>query len=166
MKKMIQQILDLFDNAYGGDVLIGERDNQYLHFSYDEIKILLKKLKKYDCFKVVWSEDGLGLVKVKKHQREKGDVVITVSELFNLLLKSKRPRDVSSREEIYYFHLPCEGDNRKIDDKNEKRKTIKKKSSIRFDWHDHYLEGLRIHGNIDDAEAHADEMKRKLLDKI
>ncbi|MFW5890718.1 MAG: hypothetical protein ACOCUI_00700 [bacterium] len=35
----------------------------------------------------------------------------------------------------------------------------KKKQKPRFDWHDHYLEGLRMHGNVDDAEAHADEMK-------
>lgn len=166
MKKMIQQILDLFDNAYGGDVLIGERDNQYLHFSYAEIKILLKKLKKHDCFKIVRSEEGSTLVKVQKHQREKEDVVMTVSELFDLLLKSKRPSDVSSKEDIYYFHLPYGENNRKIYEKNEERKMIKKNSSIRFDWHDHYLEGLRIHGNIDDAEAYADEMKRKVINKI
>lgn len=35
----------------------------------------------------------------------------------------------------------------------------------RFDWHDHYLEGLRIHGNKDDAEAHADAMRREVSGK-
>lgn len=37
----------------------------------------------------------------------------------------------------------------------------KRKPAKRFDWHDHYLEGMRMHGNIGDAEAHADEMEKR-----
>lgn len=49
--------------------------------------------------------------------------------------------------------------------------TQKKKSSIftvkkpvkreKFDWDEAYLEGLRIHGNRDDAESHADDEEYK-----
>ena len=38
------------------------------------------------------------------------------------------------------------------------KKHVKKR---RFDWNDAYLEGLRIHGNIDDAESHADDEEQK-----
>lgn len=45
--------------------------------------------------------------------------------------------------------------------KNKKSNSIwtvsKPKKKKRFDWDEAYLEGLRIHGNIDDAEAHADD---------
>lgn len=40
----------------------------------------------------------------------------------------------------------------------DRKKVVKKE---RFDWHDAYLEGLRIHGNIDDAESHADDEEYK-----
>ncbi len=33
---------------------------------------------------------------------------------------------------------------------------------VRFDWYEHYLEGMRMHGNKDDAEAHADAMRKKI----
>ena len=39
--------------------------------------------------------------------------------------------------------------------------SIQKKTKPTIDWHDHYLEGLRIHGSKDDAEAHADDQLRK-----
>jgi len=37
----------------------------------------------------------------------------------------------------------------------------KRTPTKRFDWHDHYLEGMRMHGNVGDAEPHADEMEKR-----
>ena len=40
-----------------------------------------------------------------------------------------------------------------------------KQKKINFDWDEAFLEGLRTHGNVDDAEAHADDEKTK-FDKL
>lgn len=166
MKKRFKEILDTFDNAYGGDVLIHESENQYLHFSYEEISILLKKLKKKDRFKIVRINNHFQLVKIKRHPIGKQEGVLTVSELLGRLLEAKKPDDISSRKEVYTLNSPCEERFVSNHKKIKRGKIDTKKPNIRFDWHDHYLEGLRIHGNMDDAEAYADEMKRKLLGKI
>jgi hypothetical protein len=42
--------------------------------------------------------------------------------------------------------------------------TFRKASkTVPFDWDEAYLEGIRIHGNIDDAECHADDEKTKFM---
>lgn len=54
---------------------------------------------------------------------------------------------------------------------NHKKRKLKEKkqienSDVKFDWNDEFLEGMRIFGNLDEAEAYADEMKRKKTGKI
>lgn len=87
-----------------------------------------------------------------------------------LLNNITKPETVSPRnyEININVNFGNEG-NLNIDNDHQKHnvKPVKMtRKKVGFDWNDHYLEGLRIHGNIDDAESHADDMKRKITGRI
>lgn len=76
--------------------------------------------------------------------------------------------EVFTEKFIGYEHLNKDYNvytaNKKAGSLKEKKESNLEKP--RFDWHDEFLEGMRIFGNIDEAEAYADEMKRKKTGKI
>jgi|GEM_PF-4337824 len=158
MKQSQQQnILAFFANAYGGDVPIFE-GRAFLHLSYQEVKDLfrLKNRRKHYQLK---KRNGGWILEPTSNLEDS----LTFRDLKQLLLKAQKPLD--SMDNILYDKEVDVGKRHPNIQVEDKKKTSNKKS-IRFDWNDHYLEGLRIHGNKDDAEAHADEMKRKIIGRL
>jgi len=90
-------------------------------------------------------------------------------ELFDNIMISDQLEEHSSDEKpIIDSYLDSYSSSSKNDPLQPKKKksysiftTNKPVSKPRFDWNDAYLEGLRIHGNIDDAESHADDEEYK-----
>jgi len=152
-----QKILAFFANAYGGDVPIFE-GRAFIHLSYQEVKDLFKLRNRRKHYQLKKRNGGWIL-----DQTSNLEDSLTFRDVEQLLLKAQKPQDCM--DNILYNKTIDEG-NRNPTIHVEGKKKTRKKKSLRFDWNDHYLEGLRIHGNKDDAEAHADEMKRTLLGRL
>jgi hypothetical protein len=163
MNKLKKQLLDFFDNSYGGDVPVHEGES-FVHLSYEEAKSLLKSMDKKSFYTVKKKGPELTFQKTSDKQLDK-ESLLSMYDLLTLLEYAKKPKHAVAKKK-----LVSSGHKTSLFAKRRKGQMKKRgynaKKQPRFDWNDHYLEGLRIHGNKDDAEAHADEMKRKILGKI
>lgn len=170
MRKDIKKILSMFDNSYGGDILLSDQygKSTYLHLTYDEVKTLCKNMKRRDRFQVLGEGWTVTLHKMtRKTAKIDTKNILTAEDVIALLIQAKRPKGNLKRKQEIAINIGIEqtlNDHKLNDQFIEVGKTVK--NTPRFDWDEHYLEGLRIHGNQDDAEAHADEMKRKITGRI
>lgn len=156
MSKKKEEILGFFDNAFGADVPINH-GKAYLHLSYEEVRNLLHPKNRRKYYMLEKRYGGWVLKQVKKTEG-----ALSRKDVEKLLLQARKPKDSLGRKHKSSQFYKVEK-AKKIT--QTRKANHSRNGKIRFDWNDHYLEGMRIHGNKDDAEAHADDMKRKMIDE-
>lgn len=187
----IQKTLDLFDNSYGGDLkYVNTKNNKthYFHLDYNDAKELISIITSWRKCYYILQQDGLHkkycnmkkaseylnfnhpLIIGELYDYKQRIVVVDKKVALMLLGDVIRPEKVYPREYNINISISSGYKENTSTNKPTKKESFSfnktKPKKPRFDWNDHYLEGLRIHGNIDDAEAHADDMKRKITGRI
>ena len=157
-----KKILAFFDNSYGGDVPV-HGGKAFVHLSYEEVKSLLNSMRLRSFYRL--EKKGLEWTFKKTKRGVKKENLLSMKDLLALLECAQKPKHAVDKKSLDEVRSKT-GLTKKTGKEPSKKPGFKSKKEPRFDWNDHYLEGLRIHGNKDDAEAHADAMKRKILDRI
>lgn len=87
-------------------------------------------------------------------------VVFNQSKLYELFDSVSFEEESSEAFDIVQSYLSNSNNRSSVLDKKKSSQ-----SKPRFDWDEAYMEGLRIFGDIEDAEGYADEQKKKFFSK-
>lgn len=186
----VNKLQDEFKRYNGGTLKFKDakkRRTFYFELNYKQSKILFKLLKK-DLVNFI-TLDSLGrfmffdtLGEIVEYFNDgtiyNGQLLRTndniygiadktgIVELFeNMMCPEKNEKEIIIETSSTYYES-----NTYVRPVSKKGKSIftvnKPVKKTKFDWDEHYQEGKRIFGNRDEAEAYADEMKRKITGKI
>ena len=180
----------IFKNSNGGTLKFIDRFKRktyYFDINYECSKQIFKRMKKKDDFFLLLSSDESHIVfdSIKQAQKHLNyddtfrigsiitlectyalaDKELTFDLFENIMIPDLLESYLTDDNETYF---EARGSYSEPIIQKEKSKesysifsTSRKSVKPRFDWNDSYLEGLRIHGNIDDAESHADDEEYK-----
>lgn len=183
----MKQLRYTFKSRDGGVIKFKDQYQQktfYFEIDYETAFPVIKKLAKKETFILLLSSDrnhrlfeNIEDIRAEldyEYDIEIGSIIkldntygiadqdLTL-DLFDHVMNPDLPvvdQNEESKYVVYSHHVPKQATSKQVKSYSilSTKKPVQRE---RFDWHDAYLEGLRIHGNIDDAEAHADDEELK-----